>query len=238
VNGSDKLEQLISAARFAPYVAECGGDRERGVALYHWSARLAGAIHVDLGYFEIAFRNLLNDTLTEHHSRLPARHAGSSWFDPPRWVRHRWWDAPAQAAIDDACRRAHHGPPYSPRPDAVVAELGFGFWRYLVTVRYEQSLWVPILDHAFTGVPGRTAARRRATLDSRMRILHRLRNRVAHHEPLFKPAVLLGTGRTPLVYGIDQQAATVFEGLRWIDPVAADWIRTNSVTPPLLRDRP
>jgi hypothetical protein len=119
----------------------------------------------------------------------------SSWFDPPRWVRHHWWDQPAQSAIDDAGRRADHRPAYSPQPDAVVAELGFGFWRHLVTVRYEQSFWVPILDCAFTAVPGRTAAKRRETLDSRMRILHRLRIRVAHHEPPFKPAVLLGSGR-------------------------------------------
>lgn len=167
MNRAGDLERLVSAARFAPYVAECGGDRERAVDLYHWSARMAGAVHVDLGYFEISFRNRLNDALAVHHGRLHGRPVGSSWLDPPRWVRHHWWDQPAQSAIDDACRRAHHRPPYSPQPDAVVAELGFGFWRHLVTVRYEQSLWVPILDYAFIAIPGRTAAKRRETLDSR-----------------------------------------------------------------------
>ena len=71
-----------------------------------------------------------------------------------------------------------------------------------------------------------------------MRILHRLFNRVAHHEPLFKPVVLLGSGRNPLVYTIGQQTATVFEVLRWIDPNAAHWLGANSSTARLLRDRP
>ena len=94
--------------------------------LYHWSATLAGALHVELGYFEIAFRNRLNDALTNAHGRLRTRPRGAAWFDGPSWVRHHWWDHVAQAAINDARRRAQHHPPRSPEPDAVVKGLGFG----------------------------------------------------------------------------------------------------------------
>ena len=157
---ADRLEGLVSPARFAVFVhACCGGDRERAVALYHWDAELSGALHVDLGYVEIALRNRMHNALSEHHSRLRRRPAGTEWFDGPSWVRHHWFDRAGQTAIDDACRIARHWPPHASRPDAVVAALGFGFWRYLVTARYEQSFWVPILDHAFAAVPGRTAAR-------------------------------------------------------------------------------
>ena len=238
MNDADSLEDLVSPARLAVFVAECGGDRERAVALYHWSAALAGALHVELGYFEIAFRNRLNDALTKAHGRLGARPRGAAWFDGPSWVRHHWWDHAAEAAINDARRRAQHHPPRSPQPDAVVAELGFGFWRYLVSARYEQSLWVPILDDAFDGIPGTTAAARREFADSRLRVLHRLRNRVAHHEPLIKPALLLGRHGTPLSYTLVEQVAMVVEVLSWIDPTASAWLAATLGSPTLLAARP
>jgi hypothetical protein len=212
------------------FVVECGGDRERAVALYHWSAALTGALHAELGYFEIAFRNRLNDALTSAHGRLRARPRGAAWFDGPHWVRHRWWDHAAQAAINDARRRAQHHPPRSPRPDAVVAELGFGFWRYLVSARYEQSLWVPILDDAFDSIPGRTPAARREFIDGRLRVLHRLRNRVAHHELLIKPAVLLGRHGTPLSFSLDEQVAMIGEVLASIEPTAASCLNNSAAS--------
>ncbi|GAA2893141.1 hypothetical protein GCM10010472_59700 [Pseudonocardia halophobica] len=77
--------------------------------------------------------------------------------------------------MNDARRstRAHDVP-----PGKVIAELGFGFWRYLSSRRHHDDLWVPRLHTAF-----RPGTDRRA-VDEPVRRLHELRNRVAHHEPL------------------------------------------------------
>jgi len=64
-------------------------------------------------------------------------------------------------------------------PGKVVAELGFGFWRYLTSSAHEATLWTPVLHRAFP--PGTDRAR---DVDRRIEKLHVLRNRVAHHEPL------------------------------------------------------
>lgn len=65
-------------------------------------------------------------------------------------------------------------------PGKIIAELGFGFWRYLSSASHEKSLWVPYLHHAF---PPGTARR---TVDRQIGRLHRVRNRAAHHEPMFR----------------------------------------------------
>ena len=61
---ADHLERLISPERFATYVAECAGDRERAVALYHWTGRLSGALSEDLRCLEVVYRNTLDQALT------------------------------------------------------------------------------------------------------------------------------------------------------------------------------
>jgi len=64
-------------------------------------------------------------------------------------------------------------------PGKVVAELSFGFWRFLLARRYTASLW-PALRPGFPYLP--SADRRE--LEAPVTRLHQLRNRVAHHEPL------------------------------------------------------
>jgi hypothetical protein len=64
----------------------------------------------------------------------------------------------------------------------VVAELPFGFWRYLTTTRYAERLWRPALRRAF---PARQRLARPQIAD-RLTRLHLLRNRIAHHEPIHR----------------------------------------------------
>ena len=61
----------------------------------------------------------------------------------------------------------------------VVAELTFGFWRYLSSAAHEKSLWVPHLHRAFA-----RRTRRHDDVDRPVADLNRLRNRAAHHEHL------------------------------------------------------
>ncbi|MQA95364.1 MAG: hypothetical protein GEV11_12200 [Streptosporangiales bacterium] len=106
-------------------------------------------------------------------------------------------------------------------PDRIVSELSLGFWRYLLSARYEQSLWTPALRHAF---PYLRPQRRRDIAD-RVQRLHLVRNRLAHHEP---------------VHGRDlahDQADLLFV-TRAICPVASSWIDTTSTLRQALRRRP
>lgn len=72
-------------------------------------------------------------------------------------------------------------------PRKVVAELTFGFWVYLTDPNLEHTLWIPALHKAF--LPNKPP--KRADLNRDLEKLRQLRNRVAHHEPIFMMNLVL-----------------------------------------------
>ncbi|HLI00737.1 MAG TPA: hypothetical protein VKV06_08120 [Acidimicrobiales bacterium] len=159
--------------------------------------------------------------------------AASSWGGQGHWLRDGhtqvfkpvWRDRAGQRvdinrlpreqvarAIDDA------GGPTAP-PGKVVAQLSFGFWRYLSTRAHEKALWVPFLHRAF--VPGTS----RIVIDDTVIRLHRLRNRIAHHEHL-------------LAENLPDRSADVMAVAAAINPDLATYLNSSTATFRLLATRP
>jgi len=197
------VEAHLTAPRVATYVDACDGDLNQALLLYKWNARIAGALWEALGHGEVLLRNAIHDTLTTRHQH---RRQPGYWFDNPR---HEL-DNRAHDEIDAAKRRARRGiSSEAVPPGKLVAELPFGFWRYLLAKRYSPTLW-PAIRHAFPHLPGRNRAR----LERPVIHLHQLRNRITHHEPLIRenlPARL-----ADLEYVLDA-----------IDPALRRWIRDD-----------
>lgn len=175
------VESWLSQPRFGRYLAEAGGDRPLALSLYEWNTQIGAALQRDLAHFEIALRNAYDE-------------AATSWGGAGHWLRdgHTTAFAPLyrtyggrrvdvneknREKIAVAIREA--GGPGAPA-GKVVAQLSFGFWRYLSDRAHDRTLWVPFLHRAFA--PGTT----RAAVDERVARLHGLRNRIAHHEPLLR----------------------------------------------------
>lgn len=178
------VERWLSSPRFAVYLNAAGNDRDAALALYERNARLGSALSHDLAHLEIGLRNAYDGALTEH-LELP-RHwtaCGDQVFAPVLRTRKRGSrgkvtvdiNARTRASLDRAIREA--GGRKAP-PGKVIAQLTFGFWRYLTSAAHEVTLWRPALHHAY---PAGTS---RSDVDARIGRLHELRNRVAHHEPL------------------------------------------------------
>ena len=96
-------------------------------------------------------------------------------------------------------------------PSRVVSELPFGFWKYLLSKRYESSLWTQCLRHAFPGLQ----PQRRSLVFSSVHESHVLRNRIAHHEPIFNRDLRADSQR-------------IFSVLEWIDVTPSIWARSLS----------
>lgn len=66
--------------------------------------------------------------------------------------------------------------------DRVVANLTFGFWTNILRrgSGYHANFWVPILSSAFP------RGNNRVFYEERYKRIKKLRNRIAHHEPIFK----------------------------------------------------
>ena len=231
-----QLERLISAERFATF-RQAEPDPDTAVALYTWNAQAAGAFAELLHHVEVLTRNAMHDQLTALHAQAPGRPTHKAWFDEPNWAKHHWFDKHAKKEITKATRRAGHRPD-NPRPAKVIAALNFGFWRYLTSPRYEQSFWVPALDHAFN-TPGANPQERRRAVEDRLIVLHKLRNRISHCEPIIHPIRNTPRGQPETSKTLDQIYTYANDLVSYVSPTAARWLeyQTRDLAQ-LLHNRP
>lgn len=209
----------LTVERFSPYLAAAGGDLPVAFGLYDWNLRVAGSFHEDLGRLEIVFRNAIDSTLVAH---------GSSEGWPTAWYkRPQLFSANARARNDiDVARRRATARGRGETHSQVIAEFSFGFWRYLCSVSYLTSLWVPALGSAFPRHPRAGNPRVvRVDVEDRMQRLHFLRNRIAHHEPIH---------RRDLRHDLDG----LVELVGWICADTQTWIICESRSGAVLKTRP
>jgi hypothetical protein len=206
------IQRHLSAPRLATYVRASGGDLDRAVELYLWNATVAGALWEVLGHVEVVLRNVLHDALTARHQRLGRT---GQWYDDPA----RELAQPARDDITRAKQRLQLGS--APlQPGKIVAELSFGFWRFLLARRYTATLW-PALRPAFPYMPGSD----RRLLEAPVARLHVLRNRVAHHEPL-------------LAEPVDDRYADLLDVVGFVHPQMRSWLDTHNRLLATLAQRP
>jgi len=209
------LPQLLSPPRFSRYVS-VAGSATRAADLYSWNGRLSGAVHEELGMLEVVLRNALDRQLVKyHHVTL---NGDGLWYADRRMP----WQSPRMVdQIDRARAQATGNWRFPELPGKVIAELTFGFWRYILAAPYQSTLWAPALRHAFPHL--RPA--RRATVYQLVDRLNSVRNRVAHHEPIHSLDIAARHKEVLLAAG-------------WIDPAAAAWIAETSRVPAVLQMRP
>lgn len=106
-----------------------------------------------------------------------------------------------------------------PSESQTISELGFGFWRFLITRRHT-ALW-PDLASAFPGAPDR----RRETVEEPVARLHELRNRIAHHQRIWNRDLAARYADVLLVAG-------------YLDAGLPAWIARSCAVPALVRVRP
>lgn len=213
-----KMRTLLTPERLWPYEHATSGDANRALDLYEWNTQLSAAVFEDLSYFEVFLRNACHNQLERW---CQTRGATNVWYLEPVL------NARSRQDVAEARQRATRGS-RTETAGRVVAELTFGFWRFLHVRRYEATLWTPCLRHAYPHQP----RHRRNDVYVRLDHLNTLRNRVAHHEPIHSTRV----GNT----GLDIAALhnEMLELLTWIDPAIGSWVQSRSRVPPLLAQRP
>jgi hypothetical protein len=209
------LQRLLSPPRFARYVSAAGSP-ERAAELYAWNVRLSGAVHEELGMLEVILRNALDRQLVRYHQI--ALGGDGRWYAGPLMP---WRSARMSEQIGRARAQATANWRIPELHGKVIAELTFGFWRYVLAAPYQGTLWAPALRRAF---PGLNPARR-AVVYQLVDRLNSLRNRVAHHEPVHALNVAARHRDALLLAG-------------WIDPAASAWIEAASRVADVLAARP
>lgn len=174
------IRSALSGTRLSTYETIAGstasGDSQ-AVALYAWNAQISAAFMVPLHICEVTVRNAVSEALERVHG--------------PRWP----WQAGFQTSLPTV--PSHIA--YSPRDDLqkvaseqpttgkVIPELKFVFWEQMFTKRHDLRLWNAHIKSVFPEhVPSMTVRDLRKRIYSDLDAIRKLRNRIAHHEPIFK----------------------------------------------------
>ncbi|MER6723113.1 hypothetical protein [Streptomyces halstedii] len=205
--------ELITPDRLNPYLGVCAGDAGAALALYRWNSDLAAAFFEPLGHLEIMLRNALDARLVARQQR---RGRTTEWYTD----RQVPLTGKARGDIAQAQERAERGSAATTPRGKIIAELSFGFWRFLLARQYKTSLW-PDLAGAFP----RALNRALTTVENPVKRLHQFRNRIAHRE---------GIWHLPLAARRDD-IQTV---LGFIAPPAATWVADVSRIDDVLARRP
>ena len=189
------LSAVLSTDRFSTYLTWAGGDDELAQRLYTYNVQLSAALYGPMHMVEVALRNACDQALTQRH--------GAPWLDNATVLT-----APHQHASIATARQKLTRDRKAETHGRLVAELNFGFWTSLFD-RSGAHLW-PTLRPIFQA-KGVQAPPIRVQL----RDLRRLRNRIAHYEPILALPLAQLYGEVTMLTG-------------WLSPDAAVWIARHS----------
>lgn len=199
------LTAAMSTARFGTYLQAAGTER-RALQLYTWNTAVAAAFYGPLQTLEVTLRNSVHHAMAMQH--------GARWFDDPTLLR------PAEGhLVGDATQRLYD---FGKQPTAgrVVAELSYGFWVGLFANAYDTTLWRTDLHRIFN-----PRIKDRRALHDTLDRLRTLRNRIAHHEPIFQRR-------------LDQDYERVRMIVRCLSEPTLRWLDHHATVPSVLALKP
>ena len=208
----ERVTDALSRERLSKYLTRTGGDVTRALALYVWNAEIGAALTVVLSQVEVGLRNAISRALTDAYQPSPG---GPPWHRIARF-RHN------HLAVQDELAKAESrlGKP-APSLADVVAASDFNLWRELCKPAYAGSFWGRRVSLAFPHAPPLGKGKERdflADLHRRVDLLLKLRNRIAHHEPV------IGSSWEPLGAKLAVRHAEAVKLLRWISHDLAAWV--------------
>ena len=183
--------------RYLDYVEEClsvpdDDKTEIAVRFYVWNTALSAAFYGPLQALEIVLRNAVNRQLTDSF--------GKNWCN----------DKLSKKSIAKFKKAIGEQEDEIYMTDDAIAQISLGIWTNLFHRYYHETLWIPALYKVF---PHKRL--KRSTAYARLLIINKeLRNRIAHHEPIFDR-------------NLKKDREHILEILGWICPITRDWVKEH-----------
>lgn len=201
------LKASLSEPRFATYLKKASGDATFALTLYLYNSRLAKSFLFPLSVAEVTLRNAVDGVLLQMF--------GAAWHQDADF-RDNVLTPESLGALEKAIDRAR-----SNERGKVIAELTFDFWSNLFRNEYA-DLWRTKANIAF---PGLAHGEGRHEIQVLVREINRLRNRVAHHEPI-------------LDMNVPDLHSKIIKLVELRCQVTAGWMRHHSTVSVVMRSRP
>ncbi|BDC48007.1 hypothetical protein F183_A03230 [Bryobacterales bacterium F-183] len=209
---ADAVRKALSVSRISTYEQAVSAEHPADAALdlYQWNATISAAFMLPLHICEVVIRNAVAEGLEATY--------GAKWP----------WSAVFEASLPSAAvgynqrlnlrqERDRHS-----TTGKVIAELKFVFWQKMFTRRHDTRLWDRHLRYLFPRLdPAQPVAELRDVIYNDLEQIRLLRNRIAHHEPIFSRDLAsdfqrihaLIHSRCPLTASWMSQAETVRQSL-------------------------
>lgn len=217
------LERSLSPARLAPYLTQAAGDKQLALKFYLWNARLSKAFLYPLHVAEITIRNAM-------HVALSSIYGGAAWilYNQPR-SRQFALTSESQNAWNNAqrrliARRSRQNNSNPITPNDMVAALTFDFWSNLFRFDYDTE-WsqLGLLRSVFPNLPNNFG---RPDVQRQVATVNDLRNRIAHHEPIYNDRNISGYNDK------------ILELIGWRCEFTKKWVHNHSTVVAVLRAPP
>lgn len=186
-----------------------------------WNVELSGAVYEALHIFEVVLRNAVDEQICVWNAGqlnpITGMPHASDWLLDPSILLERivGRDLPEARNRAGHSTRARPKDQHDPLRADILAALSMGTWRFLLPGRKDlgkQLLWDEALRHAFPHLRRPVHELERA-VDG----VYRLRNRVAHLEPLINSSIPAQLANTRTAIGaIDQDLLSWFASVEKI----------------------
>ncbi|NOL50407.1 Abi family protein [Pelistega europaea] len=159
------IRRVLSAPRLSTYEKKTH-QLASAINLYQWNMQIASALFECLGVCEIVVRNAVAQAIQSIH--------GEQWVFSPRFLR-----SIPQKRREDLVRARRS------TVDKTIPELPFVFWQSFFTARFEKDIWYKQFRYVFPYAEMDDLASLRRDIFCSLGRIRMLRNRIAHHEPIF-----------------------------------------------------
>ncbi len=254
-----QLEDYISSERLNIYTDILKLKHGEELGGYNWNKAVAAAMQPLMHCLEVTLRNAIDYSIRHEPLPGAVGHwrTDANWiFDLPRYIGDKIWvrqnkryktDARGQTLFrngkpiydrtaweEDCIRKVSkriRDAGKIPTAERVISGLDFGFWTNFLTKNYDEPrnrslLWPQLLSTVFPGAPAGTS---RHVLEKKFFRIRDLRNRLAHHEAIWKfqeiDPVTGASDYSRPVYGLQASLQLLrrawddmLEALNWLSP--------------------
>lgn len=196
------LPDVLSAPRFATYLAARGGDKQRALSLYQWNMEVSCAFLAPFQICEVGIRNAIAEGIQSAY--------GQNWT----------YVQPFRIALPNPAknspRRELQGlADRLPTTGKIIAELKFYWWQRMFKATHDNTIWNPylftVLPHLDTNI---SVQQHRGRIYGELDKIRKFRNRIAHHEPVFHNNLQEEYDRVRRVIGYRSETAA-----NWLDRI-------------------
>lgn len=240
------MQELISKERLTSYSSILKLSNEREILrAYYWNKALCASIYPALQCLEVSLRNAI-DIAIKANPPLGGMYVVDDWwlhnlceylgdkkikkakrFDAGGNRIRFLWEEEQQKKV----RKRLMSKSGNISPASIMAGLDFGYWTGMFGPDYEDSgsgtlLWPNLISKVFPNCPAGTD---RHVIEAKLNRIRELRNRISHHEPIWKFYALKGNSNaldyTNPIYGLNASISIlkkcfdeIIEIVSWISP--------------------